>query len=1082
MDAIDNLTGSETLARSRRASWLLLLFLAGLLLSVFLIAIFQGSQRQATRGIGPALPGPIYGASVSPLCVNVALHRLPESSGAVLDETPNEALAETLDQISAAGFAWVRQTFPWTEIEPAPGEVDWAPWDALVRAVAEHPAGLRLVAVLDTAPPWAIWNSVGEWDAAPPANPADLARFAAAFAKRYGDRIDVYQIWDEPNLRSHWGGRDANPAEYAALLQATADAIREADADGEASILLAGLAPTAETGPSNLGDVRYLRALYDLGAAPYFDIVVGKPYGFDTDSDDRRLDEGVLNFSRLVLLREAMLENGDGDKALWASHWGWNALPADWDGRPSIWGQTDETTQASRTVAALGRAGREWPWAGALCLENWQPDAPPDDPRWGFALVGQDGEPRPVYQAIKAWANADTPTTNLPGYYNVGNPERGANVGDFASGVANFTGEWRFSELGADVTEAGGQSVTIPFEGTDFGLRVRRGGYRAYLFVTVDGKPANALPHDENGAYLVLASPDGQPQVITIPVARALDDGRHVAQLVVERGWGQWPLVGWSVGWWPHADEAGNRWLLVGLGLVALVCGAGVLWSAQRIQWRWASDVLAAAWKGFSGAAQIAVAAVVTLTFWASAWLTWGQEHAAGAGGMLATVASATLFYVSPVFILSLVSLALLALLVILRLDLGLALVAFTAPFYLQSRAMFDRAFSVVEIAVFLCFISWLIHQVPRLRSRLPNHRQSTRLPVTQSTNFPISKPLSLDYALVFFVAVAFASLLIAEVRGVALREFRVVVLEPALYYLMLRTTCLGRRTRWRIADAFVLGGIVVALIGLYQYAFTDQIITAEAGLRRLKSVYGSPNNVGLYLGRVFPVLVAVVLFAREQPRRWLYGAGALIVGVAILLSFSKGALLFGVPASLLALGFLAGGRWLWAAVGTLAVVALAAMPVLRTPRFTSVFDLQSGTSFFRLNLWRSTVDMIRDHPWLGVGLDNFLYAYRGRYIRPAAWQEPDLSHPHNLVLDYWSRLGILGLTAGLWIQVAFWRLALPLRRLANLEERALALGLMASMVDFLIHGLVDNSYFLVDLAFAFCLTLALAVHLARTE
>jgi hypothetical protein len=70
------------------------------------------------------------------------------------------------------------------------------------------------------------------------------------------------------------------------------------------------------------------------------------------------------------------------------------------------------------------------------------------------------------------------------------------------------------------------------------------------------------------------------------------------------------------------------------------------------------------------------------------------------------------------------------------------------------------------------------------------------------------------------------------------------------------------------------------------------------------------------------------------------------------------------------------------------------------------------------------------------------------------------------------------------WIQIAFWRLALPLRRLSSPDERALALGLMASMVDFLAHGLVDNSYFLVDLGFSFCLTLALVVHLAslRTQ
>jgi O-antigen ligase len=379
---------------------------------------------------------------------------------------------------------------------------------------------------------------------------------------------------------------------------------------------------------------------------------------------------------------------------------------------------------------------------------------------------------------------------------------------------------------------------------------------------------------------------------------------------------------------------------------------------------------------------------------------------------------------------------------------------------------MFVRAFSVVEIAVLLCLVSWLIQQVLRARTR---HEQ-------RATLFSL---LSLDWAMLFFVAAAFASLFVATVQGAALREFRIIVLEPALFYLMLRTTRLDRQARWRIVDAFVLGAVGVALVGLYQYLFTADIITAEAGLRRLKSVYGSPNNVGLYLGRALPVLVAMVLFGRHRLRRWLYGIGVLFGVPAILLSFSKGALLFGVPASLLALGALAGGRWLWAALGTLVATALAFIPILRTPRFTSVFDLQSGTSFFRLNLWRSTLEMIRDHPWLGVGLDNFLYAYRGRYIRPAAWQEPNLSHPHNIVLDYWSRLGLLGLAAGLWLQAAFWRLALPLRRLADPDERALALGLMASMVDLLAHGLVDNSYFLVDLAFAFCLTLALVVELA---
>ena len=105
--------------------------------------------------------------------------------------------------------------------------------------------------------------------------------------------------------------------------------------------------------------------------------------------------------------------------------------------------------------------------------------------------------------------------------------------------------------------------------------------------------------------------------------------------------------------------------------------------------------------------------------------------------------------------------------------------------------------------------------------------------------------------------------------------------------------------------------------------------------------------------------------------------------------------------------------------------------------------------------------------------MDNFLYHYRTRYVLPEAWEELNLSHPHNILLDWWTRLGVLGVVALVWLEVAFFRRGLGLyRRLADPDRRALVLGLMASMVDFLDHGLIDNSYFLVDLAFVFCLTL----------
>jgi O-antigen ligase len=641
------------------------------------------------------------------------------------------------------------------------------------------------------------------------------------------------------------------------------------------------------------------------------------------------------------------------------------------------------------------------------------------------------------------------------------------------SGEARWEGDWEFSEQGADPSEAGSLAgsdrVTIPFSGTDLALTVRRGSYRAYFFVSVDGEPANRLPREERGAYLVLSSPDYEPQVITLPVADGLSDGPHEAVVVADRGWDQWPLVGWRVSRAP--DTTWYDRALAGLGVVGLAFLVGMIWSRGKKQEA----------KGGAYPASCILHSSIAL--------------------VVAPVAALALYF-SPWLFLQVASGLALAVLVFLRLDVGLALIAATAPFYLKPVALLGKSFSLVEIVTLLCMVSWGVRCIwqwrqargKRQEARSKGQEARGKEQGAQGGTHPASCILHLaplDLAVLAFVLVAVASFFVAEYRHVALRELRVLILEPALFYLMLRTSRLDGKAIWRVAHFFVLGAVVVALLGLAQYAFYDveavrqalgDVIRAEDGFHRLRSVYGSPNSVGLYLGRVLPVLVAVALFGASRNRRIAYGLAAVPMGLAILLSFSKGALLVGVPLSLLALGVLAGGRWLWASLGAILAGIVAAIPLLRTPRFASIFDPSRGTLFFRLHLWRSAWTMFREHPLLGVGPDNFLYQYRSRYILPAAWEEPHLSQAHNILLDYATRMGIAGLAVGAWLQVAFWRVALPLRRLADPDHRALALGLMGSMVSFLAHGLVDASYFLIDLAFAFFLALGVVQWLSRSE
>ncbi len=1026
----------------------IVLWIAGLVLAgVAVLGAVQLSARWRflTRGQPAGFPPFVEDTQGSSTCVNVTL-----------EQYVNAELAVVLDLIAEGGFAWVRQRFPWQEIEPAPGEYRWERWDEIVAGAQAR--DLKILAVLDGAPAWA-------------GSPPDLeafAAFAGAFAARYGDEITYYQIWHNPNLGDAWDGA-ADPYAYTALLAKSAGAIRAADPG--ARIVLGGLAPTVEVGERNYAEDVFLEMLYVAGAAPYFDVVAVQPYGFSAPPGDRAVSRDRLNFSRAILVREALKAHGEEHKAVWASHYGWNSKPEGWPGPASIWGSVDEAVQAAYTVGALERARREWPWMGVMCLNSFQPrpegpaqPVPDAEEHWGFAIVGPGGAPRPVYDAVRAWA-ADAAGIAPPGSYPAG------------TALAAFEGTWTLGPQGADIGQSGDR-VTLPFEGTGAALTVRRGPYRAFLYVTVDGKPAPALPRDREGrAYVVLYDP--LAAIATVPLAEDLPYGPHIVEVVAERGWGQWALADWRIA---NAPDVRAHWLSLVFFVLLGLAGLGLAFYGMRRlsqgAWDGRGRALRGAWERLREGGQLVVSLLVSALYLFSAWQAMmGQEiyRRLGEGGEMTAVAlAATLFYFSPWFIVTLGAGLVTSLIVFLNPALGLVLTVLTAPLYMHPLSLLGKSFALAELILLPTAAGWAV----RVWGGRGERRSVPALG-----------------AIGYFVGLAILATLFAGHQRVALRELRLVILEPVLFYVILTTLPMEARERRRVVDAFVLSGVMVAMVGLVQYFLLGDVITAEGGMRRLHSVYGSPNNVGLYLGRILPLLVAIVLWGgpaltlrafrsalTASRRRWLYALVLLSVSAALLLSLSRGAIVVGIPAAFLVMGVLAGPKWRRVTLIALVVGLLALVPLLRTPRFAGLLDPTQGTAGFRLSLWHSAWGMIRDHPLLGVGPDNFLYAYRTRYVLPTAWEEFNLSHPHNVVMDFAVRLGLPGLIALVWLQVAFWRRSLPLRRAPDAFHRALALGLMGSMADFLGHGLVDASYFVIDLAYAFFLSLAVGVWLSRGE
>ena len=958
--------------------------------------------------------------------------------GVTLDLTHYEAedQVNTLNSLHKNNLLWLRQPIRWRDIEPAPGEFNWTALDAVFAAVNRHnqtAPGLdtqfKVIAVLHTAPDWA--RPANAPTSAPPHNLSDFGRFARAVATRYGRQLDYYQIWHEPNLSSNWGDVFVNPNDYAQLLREAALNIRAADPT--ALILTAALAPTRETGPLNLNEMDYLDQLYRANAAPWFDVVAGQPYGFDFEPDSPP-NPDILNFRRLELLRQVMLQHSDAKTPIWATATGWNALPATWQGQPSPWRDDQTKTdppelQAQRTAAGLDYARRHWPWLGPRLAVRWDSHGlAADDPGRGFALSET--------ALLDAFSRNSAPDVATVGRYPADHPSGHTSPG------------WRTAQTLADVPRSAPRTLTISFEGTRLDLTVQRGDYRGYLWVTIDDGPANALPHDTQGSsYVVLYDPQRRPATVTL--AQNLPPGRHRAVIEADGGWEQWAIGGWTVA--NHTDSPTTQPGLLLAGLLLVVSGLGLLWQSRPALSRLSRHIPAV--QRLIPVERVQVGIIFGL---------------------------AVAVYFAPDRI-ALGLPALLALAIIYRPDLGLALIAFSLSFFQASRPLPIGTISLIETPLLLAAGGVALRAITRRPASPPPK------PRVLPASFR-----SLDWAALALLALGCLSTLVAPNFGINMHAWRLLIFGPVLYYFMVR---LGLnfgpkvdaplRWAWRLIDALVAGAALHAAIVLWGYLFNGQFVATEGVGRALSPVYASPNNLALYLGRVLPILLAVALLPRHPApphptfalRRALYSLGAVLVGLALYFTYSRGALLVGLPAGLATMALLYGLRhphhWrrvLWVVTGGLAVADAALLSLGRVARFQTVLALDPGsTAFFRLKLWQASLTMLRDFWPLGIGPGNFLYLYRTRYILPEAWPEPNLSHPHNLILDFATRLGIGGVVILIWLQFEFWRQAW---RLYQRRPTPLVLGLMGSMVVTLSHGLIDNAYFLVDLAYVFFLTM----------
>ncbi len=311
---------------------------------------------------------------------------------------------------------------------------------------------------------------------------------------------------------------------------------------------------------------------------------------------------------------------------------------------------------------------------------------------------------------------------------------------------------------------------------------------------------------------------------------------------------------------------------------------------------------------------------------------------------------------------------------------------------------------------------------------------------------------------------------------------WRAYFIEPVLFFVVFASVIRTDEQRRGVLIGLAACLYVVGLAAVYQkltgFGIPDPYWQAEA-TRRVTAFYGYPNAIGLFAAPVIVLLAGWSAGLFFSPARRMRPVSLLPLAVAVLglsaclFAVSKGALI-GAFAGLAVLGLLI--KRLRAAA-LVAVIAGCLAVLLYPPALhlaSNIFALRDESGSVRGIVWSDTIRMLADHPVFGAGLSGYQQIvapyHEAKYIEI-------FMYPHDLVLNFWSETGVIGLAGFVWLTIVLFIGAA--RQMRRRPGEWLPPALLAGLVAVVVHGLVDVPYMKNDLAMLFWILAGLICSLA---
>ena len=343
--------------------------------------------------------------------------------------------------------------------------------------------------------------------------------------------------------------------------------------------------------------------------------------------------------------------------------------------------------------------------------------------------------------------------------------------------------------------------------------------------------------------------------------------------------------------------------------------------------------------------------------------------------------------------------------------------------------------------------------------------------------------------------AVCFAA---ATILSVPLADFIDLSARYLVYYIpcmiivvaLVNSASSGKQLL-RIGGGLALGTLIGGGYGIFQEvvigvgvnaSFTDMSANADMP-GRVYSFYENPNALALLLLLTLPVVVALVLSSQHWISRVLAAGVFLVGGVCLGMTYGRASWV-GLAVAAAVYVFLWNRKLLPFCV-LAGIAALPLLPVSIFNRILSIFNLNDTSTSSRFDLWAAGLQVIRRDPITGVGLGadavrrmvKLTQLYQGR---------ASFVHCHNIYLQIWAEMGLLGLLSFLGAMLGMMKSAArAVRRSPNTPARHMAIGGTAAILGATVCGLADYLWTYPRIMFLFWfvfgLTLA-AIKVCKTE